>query len=96
MINETIRKPVALAEQPAKCADGCTHHDAITCISIRDGHENISRLNALLLYAVGDIDKQRGGCSCPCHRDANNRQVDEQTWLARVRKSARKDRAVAK
>lgn len=85
--------PVTLNTLPARCPDGCEHHNAITCIAEK---EHISRFEAMLMYIVGDIDTQFGGCSCPCHRTHDNWQVDEQTWLARVRKSARKDRAVAR
>lgn len=89
MIRETVRKPVATSTneliQPARCSSGCEHSDAITCIARQ---HNMSRFNAMLTFSPSDIDRFPGSCSCPCHRDAQRHQVDEQTWLARVRRQS--------
>lgn len=57
-----------------ECA--CTHPngDAITCIAKQ---YHMSRFNAMLTFAHGDIERYPGQCTCPCHRGAPYRSVTQ-------------------
>jgi len=46
------------------CTD-CKHDDALTCLAMEKG---MSRFNAMVTFGEGDIDKNPGMCTCPCHR----------------------------
>lgn len=68
----TITVAIDKADPAREC--NCEHTDAITCIATR---EHMSRFNAMLTFARGDIDRYPGQCTCPCHRSVAYRSVTE-------------------
>src|SRR5690348_14658789 len=60
----TITINTAPAPEP-ECICTHPHGDAITCIAEQNG---MSRFNAMLTFAHGDIERYPGQCPCPCHR----------------------------